>query len=129
VAVGELARGRQRSGAGEQKLDAILRWSRRWEQPQRRLEPARGAFRCEPCRCLARLAQNGDGRHVALARGPLDMMSARCGHALRRKRLRAAFVGAESPAAGGGVVHRTSDERMSKAEASRHVGCANQIEL
>ncbi len=130
MAVGEMPRRRQRPGTGEQKLDALLRRRGLREQPQRRAEPPRGAFGREPCRCLAGLAQDGDGGDVALARRPLDVVGARrCRHSPRRERLGAPLVGPEPPAAGSGLVHRAPDERVSEAEASRHVGGANEIEL
>ena len=81
MAVGEMTGRRQRPGTGEQKLDAVVRRRGLWEQPQRPTEPARGAFGREPCCCLARIAEDGDGGDVALARRPLDVVGARrCCH-------------------------------------------------
>ncbi len=130
MAVGEMARRRQRPGTGEQKLDALLRRRGLREQPQRPAEPPRGAFGREPCCCLAGLAQDGNGGDVALARRPLDVVRARrrC-RTPRRERLGAPLVGPKPPAAGGGLVDRAPDERVPEAEASRHVGGANEIEL
>jgi hypothetical protein len=51
-----------------------------------------------------------------------------CGSS-RRERLGAPLVRAESPAAGGGLVDRAAHEWVPKAEASRHVRCAKEIEL
>ena len=46
-----------------------------------------------------------------------------------RERFRAPLVGPEPPAARGGLVDSAPDERVSEAEASGHVGRANEIEL
>jgi hypothetical protein len=130
MTVGEMAGRCQRAGTGEQKLDALLRGRGLWEQPQRPTEPPRSALGREPCRCFAGLAEDGDGGDVTLARRLLDVVSARrrC-HSLGRERLRAPLVGRKPPAAGGGFVHSAPDERVSEAEASGHVGRANEIEL
>ena len=130
MTVGEMARRRQRPGTGEQKLDAILRGRGLWKQPQRSAEPARGAFGREPCCCLAGITQDGDGCDVALACRPLDVVGARRRwRPPRRERLRAPLVGPKPPAASGRLVHSAPDKRVSEAEASGHVGGANQIEL
>jgi hypothetical protein len=130
MAVGEMAGRRQRPGTGEQKLDALLRRHGLGKQPQRPTEPARSAFRREPCCCLARIAEDGDGCDVALARRALDVVGARrrC-RSSHRERFRTPFVGPESPAARGGLVDGAPNERVSETEASGHVGRANEIEL
>ena len=100
------------------------------EQPQRPTEPLRGAFGCEPCRCFARVTEDRDGGHVALACRTLDVVStARCRHTACRERLRAPLVGPEPPAAGGRLVDGAPDEWVAEAEAARHVGGANEIEV
>jgi hypothetical protein len=72
-----MARRGKRPGTCAQQIDTLLRGSAPRQQVQRRREPARGAFRCEPCRQFARLAQDGDGSKVALSRRALDMVGAR----------------------------------------------------
>ncbi len=89
-----------------------------------------GAFGREPCRGLAGLTQDGDSCDVALVRRPFDVVGAR-----RRRRsphlerFRAPLVGPEPPAARGGLVDSTPDERMAEAEASGHVGRSNEIDV
>ena len=123
VAVGETAGRRQRPRAGEEELDALLRRRGLREEAQCLCEPVCGACRREPDGFLAGLAQDGGGADVALARRALDVVGARrrCSPS-RRERLGAALVGAEPPAAGGGLVDRPAHERMPEAEAPGHVG-------
>src|SRR6266540_2586038 len=52
VAVGEMSGRGQRLGAGEEELDALLGGRVLWEQPKSTCEPAGGACRREPGRCL-----------------------------------------------------------------------------
>ena len=130
MTVGETAHCRQCPGTGEQKLDAVLRRRGLREQPQRPTEPPRGAFGREPCGCLAGLAQDGNGGEVALARRPLDVVSARRGRRPpRRECLRAPLVRPEPPAASGRLVDGAPDERVAETEAPGHVGGTDEIEL
>ena len=125
VAVGVASGRRQRSRACEEKLDALLHHRGRRQQAQCLREPVRGACRREPDRLLAGLAQDGRGGDVALACRALDVMGARRSRSTpRSERLGAALVGHEPPPAGRCVVDGPANERMSKAEAPRHVSRA-----
>jgi hypothetical protein len=91
--------------------------------------PLCGACRCERCGCLAGLAQNGDCAEVSFARAALDVVSARRrARSARGERFGAALVCAEPPGAGRGLVDGAPDERVPEAEASRHLGGANEID-
>ena len=130
MAVGEMARRRQRAGTGEQKLDAVLHGRGLWEQPQRPTEPPSSAFGREPCCRLAGLAQDRNGTEVALARGALDVVGARRhGRTSCGERLGAPLVRSQPPACRGGLVDRTSHQRVPEAEPPRHIRLADEIEL
>ncbi len=130
VAVREPADRRQRLGTGEEELDALLCRGCLRQEAQGVCEPVRGTCGRQPDGLRARLAKHGRGADVAFARRALDVMGAgrRCSTP-RRERLGATFVSHEPPAAGGGLVDRPTDERMSKAEAPGHAGRAQEIEL
>ena len=130
VAVGETAGRRQRparaSRSSTRSSAGAVCGSRRSASPNQCAALA-GASRDG---FLAGLAQDGDGADVALARRALDVVGARRRRgAARRERLGAPLVGAEPPAAGGRLVDRAPDERMPEAEAPRHVGGADEVEL
>ena len=92
---------RERAGAREKELDALLRRGIVGEKPERFREPvgcACGrAMRC----CLACLAQDGNRRRVSLPPRALDVVGALgCARATASKGVRAPFVGPQSPAGG-----------------------------
>ena len=119
MTIGEVARGRQRLGTGEQQLDGSLRWRGLWKQPQGRTQPTRSAPGRKPCCRLARLPQDIDGGEVALARRSLDVVRPPRGcQSSGCKYLGAPLVGSEPPAASGRLVHRAPDERVSEAKAA-----------
>jgi hypothetical protein len=130
VAVPETADRCQRSRAGKQKLDALLRRRGRREQAESLCEPVRRTCRREPNGFLAGLAQESRGIGVALAGRSLDVVSA--GRSCRppgRECLGAPLVGTETPAAGGRLVDSATNERMSKAEASGYVRCTHEVDF
>ena len=130
MAVGEVPGRGQRARAGEQKLDALLCRRVLGQQPQRVAEPARSALRCEPRGAGARLPQERDSVGVPFACGALDVVrSSRCACSARRERVAAPLVRVESPTRGRRLVDRAADERMPEAEAPRHVGGSNEVEL
>jgi hypothetical protein len=128
VRVREAPGRRLRGGERAQELDALLRGGRVGQQAQRSGEPARGARGRLPGDRLAGLAQDGDRREVAVARGLLDVMRAQCGAgAAGLQRRGAALVGGQPPAAGHPLVDRVAHERVAEPEAPRHVGRADEV--
>src|SRR5262249_55807559 len=112
----------------EQKRNAALRRSGLREEPQRPTEPPCRAFGREACCCLAGLAQDGSGGEVALARRPLDVVSARRGRrAACRECLRAPLVRPQPPATGGRLVNSARDQRVAETETPGYVGGADEV--
>ena len=119
MAIGKVADGRQGARARDEELDALLHRCALRQETQGICEPPLGARGCQACGFLARLAQEGHGGEIALARRALDVVCAlrrRC--APRGKRVGAPLVRTEPPAGGGGLVDRPAHERMPKAEAA-----------
>ena len=126
--LGEMAGRRLGAGQRRQQLDAFLRRGGVAEQPQGRREPARRACRRALRGLLAGLAEDCDGRVVALRGGALEVVRAcRRRRAACRKRLGASLMGAETPAAGRGFVDRAADERVPEAKAARHICGTDEI--
>ena len=129
VAVGEAARRRQRLGARQQKLDALLGRRVLRQQAERVAEPARGALRAQPDRGLARLAQDRDGVRVPF-RAERSTWCARAAAGRRAPRARRRSARARRVASRRcRLVDRAANEWMAEAEAPRHVGGSNEAEL
>ena len=129
AAVVEAPHRRQRTRAGEEKLDPLLCRRVGGFQAKSLSEPVRRIRRRQPRRFLAGLAKDGDGVGVALARRALDVVGARGGgSAPRRERVGAPLVRAEPPAGSRRLVDGATYERMAEAEPSRDVGRAEEID-
>ena len=76
MALGEVAAGRERARAREEKLDPVRRGGIVSEQPQRICVPPGGALRGSVGGFLAGLAEDGDGPRVPLSAGALDVVCA-----------------------------------------------------
>src|SRR6516165_9085475 len=128
MTVCETARCRQCPGTGEQKLSSVLRRRGLREEPQRPTEPPCRAFgRQARCR-LAGLAQDGNGGEVALARRPLDVVSACRGRRPScRECLRAPLVRSKPPAASGRLIDDAPDERVAETEAPGYIGGTDEV--
>ncbi len=131
MALCELTRGGEAAGACQQQRDALFARRRLREQAaERGPEPPRGARRREAGGRLAGLAQDLDGGEVALAGQALDVVGARRRRrAACRERLGASLVGAQPPAAPGGLVDPPSDQGVPEAKPPWHVRLADEIEL
>ena len=130
MAVVETAGRSESAGAGQEKLNALLRRRGRRQQAERISEPVSGAGRREPEGFVSGRAQDGRRVNVALPRRALDVVrTGRCWCAAIRECARAALVGAEAPPARSRLVDRAPHERMSEAETPRHVGGAEKVEL
>ena len=73
----EITRCSQCPRMGEQELATVVRWRGLREQPQCSAVPSRSASWREPRCCLTRFSEDRDGAKIALARRPIDVVSAR----------------------------------------------------
>ena len=90
---------RERAGAREKELDALLRRGIVGEESERFREPVGSACGRAMRGCLACLAQDGNRRCVSLPSGALHVVGALgCARAAAGKGLSAPLVGPESPA-------------------------------
>ena len=123
IALGEVAAGRERARARQEKLDPVRRGGIVSEQPQRSPVPPSRALRGTVGGFLAGLAQDGDGPGVPLPAGAFNMVGTFGGGcSTAAKGCGAPFVGTQEPTGRGGVVDGSPHEGVAEAESAGQVG-------